>query len=460
MRALVAGLVALSIVSGGMAVAQTAAPSEAARRWWSHVEFLASDAMKGRNTGSDELKAAAEYIARQFADAGLVPAASGGFFQPVAFRTRRIIEAESSLALIRDGKAEPLALGPDATFSMRIDPAPSVDARLVFAGYGLVVPEANYDDLAGLDVKGAVVVHLSGSPSSVPGPLAAHFSSAAERWAALRRAGAVGIINIPNPKSTDVPWERSSANRLATTMALADPAFDETTGQQLSVTVNPASAGKLFAGAPSTFAEIVDLAEARKPLPRFALPVSIRATTRVETASVDCRNVAGLLKGSDPALSNEYVVLSAHMDHVGVGARHRRRQHLQRRHGQRLGRGDAHRDGAHDDGGSDEAEAVRRLSRRDRRGERPARVALLRRQAHRSRRRRRRRRQHGHVPAALSAEDTHGAGPGGVEPWRQRPPRRRGRERHRPGRTSSRSGTASHAAINTASSAAACRRSR
>ena len=187
MRVLVAGLL-VAAFSGAVTGAQTpAAPGErSGERWWSHVEFLASDAMKGRNTGSDELKAAAEYIARQFADAGLAPAAVDGFFQPVAFRTRRIIEAESSLALVRDGKVEPLVARTRRHLQhAHRSGAIRGGARLVFAGYGLVVPEAGYDDLAGLDVKGAVVVHLSGSPPDVPGPLAAHFSSAA---AALGRA--------------------------------------------------------------------------------------------------------------------------------------------------------------------------------------------------------------------------------------------------------------------------------
>src|SRR3954468_21231850 len=79
-------------------------------RWWAHVEALASDAMEGRNTGSPAHKRAADYVAAQFKKSGLEPAGAGGYIQPVAFKTRKIDEAKSSLALIRNGKSEPLRL--------------------------------------------------------------------------------------------------------------------------------------------------------------------------------------------------------------------------------------------------------------------------------------------------------------------------------------------------------------
>src|SRR3954464_1312734 len=79
-------------------------------RWWAHVEALASDAMEGRNTGSPAHKRAADYVAAQFRQSGLEPAGSGGYIQPVAFKTRRILEDKSSLAVIRNGKSESLVL--------------------------------------------------------------------------------------------------------------------------------------------------------------------------------------------------------------------------------------------------------------------------------------------------------------------------------------------------------------
>src|SRR5215471_13171659 len=87
-------------------------------KWWAHVAALANDGMEGRNTGSEAHRRAADYVAEQFRKAGLEPAGIGGYVQPVQFKTRRIIEAQSSLALIKDGKTEPLTLGDDANISM------------------------------------------------------------------------------------------------------------------------------------------------------------------------------------------------------------------------------------------------------------------------------------------------------------------------------------------------------
>ncbi len=102
-------------------------------------------------------------------------------------------------------------------------------------------------------------------------------------------------------------------------MVLADPAFDETPGQQIGITMNPAHAGKLFEGSGHTFEQLLALADQGKPLPRFPLPAKLRARVAVERSTVESQNVAGVYPGADPAHANEYVVLSAHLDHLGVG---------------------------------------------------------------------------------------------------------------------------------------------
>jgi Zn-dependent M28 family amino/carboxypeptidase len=290
-----------------------------AARWWSHVEALANDGMEGRNTGSPGHKRAADYVTAQFQKAGLTPAGVGGYIQPVRFKTRRIVEAESSLALVRDGKAERLTLGEDANIGLRVDPAPSLEAPLVFVGYGLNIPERGINDFAGVNLKGAVVVYVSSTPKSLPGPLQAHFGSSEERWKMYHAAGAIGTITIANPKSMDIPWARSTLARLQPAMSLADRALDEAPGQQLSVTMNPARADKLLAGSGHTFAELLALVDAGKPVPSFALPARLKATAKVERAEVESQNVAGVLRGSDPKRRDEYVVVSAHLDHLGVG---------------------------------------------------------------------------------------------------------------------------------------------
>lgn len=289
------------------------------KSWWDYVKVLAADNMMGRETGSKELQSAEAYVVTQLKQAGLQPAGTEGYYQGVKFQSRQIIEKDSSLSLIREGKGEPLTLGEDAFFSTRVDLAPEVEAALVFVGWGLSVPEQNYDDLAGLNLKGKVAVLVSGSPSELRGALAAHYQSSAERWRALRKAGAIGIVAILNPASMDIPWSRMSLNRTHVSMTLADPKFDDTEGEKLSVIFNPAKAEQLFAGSGHSFQEITDAAKERQQLPRFPLAVSIKASAKLEKHDVQSANVVAKLPGTDPALKNEYVVLSAHIDHIGVG---------------------------------------------------------------------------------------------------------------------------------------------
>jgi Zn-dependent M28 family amino/carboxypeptidase len=289
------------------------------KTWWNFVSVLADDKMEGRETGSTGLRNAEAYIVDQLKQNGLEPAGVNGFYQPVKFESRQIVEKDSSLTLVRDGKKEALSLGDDAVLSTRIDLAPLVAAPMVFVGYGLSVPEMNYDDLAGLDLKGKVAVVLSGSPAEIPGALSSHYQSAGERWKTMQKAGAVGIITILNPASMDIPWSRISLNRAHPSMALVGQEFDETRGQKLAVTFNPEKAERLFAGSGHSFAEIADIAKNRKQLPRFPLAVSIDAKTKVEKKTLESANVIARLPGTDPNLKNEYVVLSAHVDHLGIG---------------------------------------------------------------------------------------------------------------------------------------------
>src|SRR5437868_1736535 len=128
--------------------------------WWAHIQFLADDKLEGRNTGSEGFRKAVEYVSGQFERAGLKPAGTSGYLQPVMFETRVVVPEESSLALIRDGNVEPLALGMDATLNARASASETVEAPMVFVGYGLSIPEARYNDLEGLDLRGKVAVYV------------------------------------------------------------------------------------------------------------------------------------------------------------------------------------------------------------------------------------------------------------------------------------------------------------
>ncbi len=289
-------------------------------RWWSHIQALADDKMEGRNTGSEGHRKAAIYVAGEFERAGLKPAGTNGYIQPVKFEVKQIVEDQSRVNLVHAGKIEPLRLGEDAAVSLRADPATDVKAPMVFIGYGLVIPEMSINELAGIEVKGKVVVMLAGGPPSVPAALKAHYSSAGERWKALKAAGVVGVVSIANPKSMDIPWARSSLARLQPAMSVADPKLAETQGMRLSLTMNPAHADKLFAGTGHTLAEILSLADSGQALPHFQLEAGVQAHVEIKRSQVESQNVAGLLEGSDPGLGKEYVLLTAHLDHLGVGA--------------------------------------------------------------------------------------------------------------------------------------------
>jgi Zn-dependent M28 family amino/carboxypeptidase len=310
-------ILSFSVCQLALAQGAISSPTNPAEGWWAHITFLADDKLEGRNTGSPGHRLAAEYVADNFKRAGLITAGTNGYLQPVRFRSRRILEEQSSLALVRGGNVEPIQLGDEATFNMRVEQAPRLEAPIIFVGYGLTVPEMKYDDLAGLDLRGKVVLLLTGGPSNIPGPLLSHYQSV--RWSILKQAGAIGVISIPNPKGMDIPWDRAKLARLMPAMILADPTLDETAGERLAVTINPARAEKFFNGSGHTFAEILALANSEKPLPKFTIPASIRSTVKMATAEVESQNVVGVLPGTDPKLKHEYVVVTAHLDHLGVG---------------------------------------------------------------------------------------------------------------------------------------------
>lgn len=306
-------------LAAGAALTAAVATAPDGRRWWSYVQYLADDKLEGRNTGSPGHRKAAVYVAGEFERAGLKPAGKEGYIQPVRFVTRRLKDADSSLTLVRNGESEELVLGEDVIIGTRIDPAPVVDAAVVFAGYALSVPELQYDDLAGLDLRGKIVLYMAGGPSNIPGPLRSHYQSANERGRFLERAGVIGTIGIQNPHHMDLPWQRIALSSHQASMSLADPALEQQFGMKFSAAINPAQAEKWFAGSGHSFDDLVALADAGKPLPRFPLHASIHAKVEVERGEVESQNVAAILPGSDPVLKDQYVVLSAHLDHLGIG---------------------------------------------------------------------------------------------------------------------------------------------
>lgn len=289
------------------------------RSWWHEVQTLAADKFEGRETGSRGEMAAQRQLVSELMRAQVAPAGLQGYFQPVRLNTRRILEERSSITLQRGDDRIEIKLGDQAILSARVNLAPVMDAPLVFVGYGLRVPDAHHDDFANLDVRGKVVVVFAGSPAAMPSALAAHYQSAAERWRVLRDVGAIGMISIPNPAAMDIPWTRVSLNRLHPSMTLDGAEFDDAAGIGFAATWNPDAAQMLFDGTGHTFAEIAALGKERASLPTFDLPLRLHAVVQLATTPVESRNVVAVIPGRDPKLKGEYIVLSAHLDHLGIG---------------------------------------------------------------------------------------------------------------------------------------------
>lgn len=280
----------------------------AADGWWRHVRVLANDSLRGRNTGSPGHESATQYIADQFRRIGLRPSGTEGWYQRVSFVETGLDLSRVALSLSEEGRWSPLAVGRDLRITARLATG-DVDAPIVFAGYGLSLPGAN--DLAGLDLRGKIVLHYNGVPRGLSAPLQAHGTR--NRWAAMQQAGAVGIIAI-GPAGG---WSDATGNA-GTTVSLADTSFDDTRGQRLGATANPALASRFFAGSGIVWDSVVARARRGDPLPTGRLTVALRATLPTVRRELTSPNVVGLIPGTDPVLQNEVVVFSAHSDHVGT----------------------------------------------------------------------------------------------------------------------------------------------
>ena len=185
---------------------------------------------------------------------------------------------------------------------------------MVFAGYGMAIPEAHYDDLAGLDLHGKIAVYVNApGPANAPGPLKSHYSSGVERWAALHKAGAIGVATIANPRTANGGANRGGADPAngdapgggrgpaQPAVILADKSLQEIEGQSVAVTITARGAEKFFAGSGHTFEEIQKLARANEPLPKFALPGALRVKAVVQGGELQAPNVAAYTRARIPS---------------------------------------------------------------------------------------------------------------------------------------------------------------
>ena len=290
-----------------------------------HVEFLASDALEGRKAGTRGYDVAARYVASQLAQLGARPAGDAGtWFQTVNLLQATPVIPAGKARIARDGTVTDLVSKEDflprAYFATG---ASEVTAPATFVGHSIYAPELGYDDFAGVDLAGRIAVVLSGAPPTFPPDQRAHYSDSSTKYRALSERGAVGWIDISTPiDERRVPWERRLLASWRPSMrwvgAAGEP-FDAFPGIKARFVLSRAGATKLFTGAPSNLEQVFANSEAGKSK-SFNLPLEATLSTTSELVRLSSENVVGVIEGSDPVLKNEYIVFTAHLDHLGQGA--------------------------------------------------------------------------------------------------------------------------------------------
>jgi hypothetical protein len=313
----------LFLIASG-AIAQQLPPDQAAIK--SHVQFLASDALRGREAGTRDFDVAAEYVASQMIAAGLKPAgdAKGStWFQPVQLVNYRPGE-KGSMTLKHGAATIPMKFGVD----FYNEPTPStpvfkVSGPVVFAGYGIVYPEGKRDDYKGLDVRGKIVAILPGVPSGLPTEVGAHLGDDGNKARFAEARGAKGVIVLESMARREsytfediAPYYDYPRNGWAAPDGVA---YSPAPNAPVIAYVSQAGAEKLFTGAKLKWAAVLAAEKKGARLPTGALAVSLDLASKTRMRSATSHNVVGVLEGSDPKLKSQYLILSAHLDHVGVG---------------------------------------------------------------------------------------------------------------------------------------------
>jgi Zn-dependent M28 family amino/carboxypeptidase len=290
-----------------------------------HLSILASDEVGGRYTFSPGLKVAARYLASHLESFGYRGAANGSFYQKIQFEVTSLNTEKSLAALSSGGQTERLRLGEDFLSFGGTETAFGGD--LVFVGYGISSPKNNHDDYASVDARGKVVVivgNLEGGfrgrgERVLPAALQGKELSAEERGLRAAKAhGAVGAIYLPSAE-TMTGWDRFKRFAGRQQVRLAKEAA-QTASDMPSIIAGPKMAEKLLAGTGKTLAELSEVAHKGEPLNLTLGSMSVNVTIGLNRSEETAPNVVGILDGTDPKLKDEYVVLSAHFDHVATSA--------------------------------------------------------------------------------------------------------------------------------------------
>ncbi len=324
-KILAASVAACALLASSSVAAPPASPgiARSAEHMKAHMTFLASDLLEGRDSGSRGFDIAAEYVASQFRQLGLTPAGDNGtYFQNVPLWASRPTD-KGSVTIKGAAGDVALVFGEDY-FPGRWPVAGEirVSAPMVFVGYGVVAPEHGRDDYRDLDVKGKIVVALAGAPGGFQTEERAYYAGGRTKRREAAAHGAVGFISLETPLGEKLrPFADGLRIWDSWGMTWRGPdgrPFEAAPGVPGLASLSVKGATKLFAGAPKTYEQVIAAIDASEAPPRFALPGVADVRTSNETKVVDSRNVVAILPGSDPRLKDEVIVLSAHLDHIGI----------------------------------------------------------------------------------------------------------------------------------------------
>ncbi len=289
-----------------------------------HLSFLADDLLEGRETGSRGFDIAALYVVAQFTQYGVQPKGDrGGYLQTVPLKSSQLVQESPSVAILSNSRNEALAYLDDYAISgSLLEDRSQVSAPLIFVGYGIDAPRFNHRDYADADVKGKIAVMLLGKPSSFPTEEGAHFGSAEHKRSAAAERGAVGIITLYTPVIEKIfPFAKNKDYRYIPNMTWIDHnghAANELAPVQNRISLSLAAAQKLFTQVDVKLDDVYAAAAENKPLPHLDLKLSLSMAKRSIRSDIHSSNVIGLIEGSDPQLKHQYVVFSAHLDHLGI----------------------------------------------------------------------------------------------------------------------------------------------
>ena len=291
------------------------------------MRFLASDELEGREAGTPGYDAAAEYVAARMAELGVMPAGDNdSYFQTVPLRRSYRVPDQLSLEIGDTQTGAVLGLEENVDYVMygstRADRT-TISAEAVFVGFGIVAPDLGRDDYQGLDVDGKIVVMLSGTPKGIQTEERAYYGS--QKSAEASKRGAVGVVSLETPtRETVYSFARLvGEGRLeSASMSWLHPdgtTFSRAPNISAAGYLSMAGGRKLMAGAGQDFDAIMAAAEAEGgAVQGFDLPYRIAMTQASTLDTVESDNVIGLIEGSDPQLKDETIVLTAHLDHIGV----------------------------------------------------------------------------------------------------------------------------------------------